>query len=368
MKKILVVGQTPPPWGGQSIMIEKMLQMNFDNVKLYHVRMSFSSEFNEIGKFKFKKCFHIFYIIFAIYFYRFRHNIKILYYPPAGPNFIPILRDIIILNSVRFIFKKTIFHFHAGGVSEYRKSISPLIRILFDSAYNNIDLAIRLSPMNPEDGKNLKAKREVVIPLGIEDYYLAHKNNENDTKNSDVFTLLFVGVVKNSKGVDDLIRAFAMVQDLKVKIRLRIVGKVESLAYHATLKKLINDLNIEKSVEFCGVKTGDNKFQEYNNADIFCFPTFFESETFGVVLLEAMSFQLPVISTYWRGIPSIVRNDETGLLVPINDIDKLAAGIRRLIVDDEIRISMGIKGRKHFLDNYTIDTFNKNMNNLFSTV
>jgi len=209
---------------------------------------------------------------------------------------------------------------------------------------------------------------EVIVPCGIEDCYPAYNNNESYIKKSNVITLLFVGVVKSSKGVDDLIRAFAMIQDLDVKTRLRIVGKVESVEYHDTLKQLISDLNIEKSVDFCGVKTGDDKFQEYNNADIFCFPTFFESETFGVVILEAMSFQLPVISTYWRGIPSIIRNEETGLLFPINDIEKLAAGIRRLVVDKKIRVEMGAKGRKHFLDNYTISTFNKNMNNVFSAV
>jgi len=368
LKKILIVGQTPPPWGGQCIMIEKIINMKYDSIKIYHVRMFFSSEFDEVGKFKFKKVFHIFYIIAMIYYYRFKHNIKVLYYPPAGPNLIPVLRDIIILNSVRFLFEKTIFHFHAGGVSEYRTQIPSLLRILFDKAYNGVSVAIRLSHLNPEDGRKLKAIREEIIPLGIEDSYLSLKETVKKVKNQDVITILFVGVVMYQKGVEDLIRAVGLLQDIKEKIKVRIVGKAESLAFQNKLLQLVNDLNIDRCVEFCGVKTGNDKWQEYANADIFCFPTFFECETFGVVLLEAMSYKLPVISTYWRGVPSIVSDEETGLLVPINDIEKLSYAIRKLVIDEKARSSMGIRGRQRFLEFYTDEIFSKNMNNLFNSI
>ena len=48
MVRILVVGQTPPPYGGQAIMIERMLQHEYTHAKLFHVRMVFSSEIDEI--------------------------------------------------------------------------------------------------------------------------------------------------------------------------------------------------------------------------------------------------------------------------------------------------------------------------------
>jgi len=57
--KILVVGQTPPPFGGQAIMIERLLEGKYKDTELFHVRMSFSREMNEMGRFSFFKIFHL---------------------------------------------------------------------------------------------------------------------------------------------------------------------------------------------------------------------------------------------------------------------------------------------------------------------
>ena len=70
MRKIVFVGQTPPPFGGQAIMIEKILQGTYKDVLLYHVRMSFSKEMDEIGKASLSKVFHLFNIIAKIYYFR----------------------------------------------------------------------------------------------------------------------------------------------------------------------------------------------------------------------------------------------------------------------------------------------------------
>lgn len=174
--------------------------------------MTFANELNDVGNFKLKKSLHIVFIIGCIYYYHFRHDIKVLYFPPAGPNLIPILRDIIILVSVRFLFKKTILHFHAGGVFEYHKNIPYPLRILYDMAYNDVDVAIRLSPFTPADGKNLKAKKEIIVPKGIVDFYQKYQKS-NEAKQNKVITLLFVGVVQCSKGVEDLIRAVGLSQN-----------------------------------------------------------------------------------------------------------------------------------------------------------
>lgn len=349
-------------------MMEKTVRMKYDSVEIFHVRMAFSKEWDEVGRFKIRKIFHLFYVITMIYYNRFRYGVKVLYYPPAGPNLIPILRDIIILNSVRFLFKKVIFHFHAGGVSEYRTRIPFFLRFLFDLAYNGADVAVRLSHLNPEDGKGLKAVKEVIIPNGIEDVTLSISNVVKRTEKKKGVTILFVGVVMYQKGVEDLIQAFGLLQDIKEKINVRIVGKAESVAFQNKLLQLVKDLNIDERVEFCGVKTGNDKWQEYINADIFCFPTFYECEALPIVLLEAMSLQLPVISTYWRGIPSIVCEGKTGLLVQTNDIEQLSQAIRYLVMDETTRKSMGQQGRKRFLDQYTEDKFFKNMNDLFLSV
>ena len=84
--KVLIVGQTPPPYHGQAIMIERLLRSHTNSTRLYHVRMQFSDSIDEIGKFAWAKITHLIWVIGRIFYYRLFHGVKILYYPPAGPN------------------------------------------------------------------------------------------------------------------------------------------------------------------------------------------------------------------------------------------------------------------------------------------
>ena len=113
--RLLVVGQVPPPFGGQAIMIKQLLDSQFSKIQLHHVPMQFSKEMDQIGRFRLSKVFELIQVIFRIIQCRFVRNVRILYYPPAGPSRIAILRDLVILTTTRWLFDKTIFHFHAGS-------------------------------------------------------------------------------------------------------------------------------------------------------------------------------------------------------------------------------------------------------------
>src|SRR5947207_11803100 len=109
IKIILVVGQTPPPLGGQTIMIQRLLEGTYRSVKLVHVRMGFSDGLDKVGKLYPSKLLELMKVMFRIVVARLRHRADILYYPPAGPNFVPIVRDLAILFCTRWMFRKTIF-------------------------------------------------------------------------------------------------------------------------------------------------------------------------------------------------------------------------------------------------------------------
>ena len=119
---------------------------------------------------------------------------------------------------------------------------------------------------------------------------------------------------------------------------------------------------------FRGVLTGREKLAAYARADVLCFPTFFESETFGLVLLEAMSFGLPVVATRWRGIPSIVDDGVTGFLAGVRDPDAVAERLLRLARDPALRERIGAAARRKFLREYTIDRHLARMAAMFREV
>lgn len=354
--KVLIVGQTPPPYHGQAIMIEKIISGPYDNIDTIHVPLSFSVEIDEVGVFKFKKIYVLFKVIFAIYLAKFKHKPTVLYYPPSGPNLIPILRDIFILTSTRWLFNKTVFHFHAGGLSTIYQDLNRFSRFFFRRAYFNPDCCILLSELNPSDGKFLKSKTNLIIPYGIKDEYALRVPTE---KASDEVCLLFVGMISESKGVLILLNALNIVKNSNPKtyIKLKIVGRFESAAFEKRVKQEIEQLNLKNHVHFTGVLTGEDKWDIFQHSHIFCFPTFYESETFGLVVLEAMQFSLPCIVSDWRGVPSLVTHGETGYIIPHKSSKSLAEAILELANNPEKMSLMGNQGRKKYLEHYSSSIF-----------
>jgi len=82
--KVLVVGQTPPPFHGQAIMIDMLVKGPLADVSLHHVRMAFSDKIDLVGKLQVSKIPHVFSLILQIVWMKVRFNPTVLYYPPAG--------------------------------------------------------------------------------------------------------------------------------------------------------------------------------------------------------------------------------------------------------------------------------------------
>ena len=369
MAKILVVGQTPPPIGGQAVMIQQMLDQKYDNIELLHVRMFFSKEMDEVGRVRFSKLFELVAVIVRIILARVRTGARILYYPPAGPNLVPVLRDIAILCSTRWLFDVTIFHFHAAGLSEIYPRLSPFLRFFFRQAYCSPDIAIRISEFNPQDGKALGARHEVVVPCGVEDAapHASHDAQLDLNAADKPVTILYVGVLCEEKGVNVLLNALTLLAENGRHFQAHFMGRFESGEYEQAIRSFISIHHLTERVTFLGVLSGEAKHAAFRNADIFCFPTFFSSESFGLVLVEAMSFSLPVVATHWRGTPSIVVEGEGGYLVPIRDAQALAKRLEQLICNPSLCKEMGRNGRRRYEELFTVEIYQQNLQNVFST-
>lgn len=118
-----------------------------------------------------------------------------------------------------------------------------------------------------------------------------------------------------------------------------------------------------KYVEFLGKKYGEEKWQEYSNSDIFVFPTFYENECFPLVVLEAMQQAVPVISTEEGGIPDIIENGETGLIVKSKSSEDLAKAISLLLDNPDFLVKFGKSGYEMFKSKFTHIQFERNIIN-----
>lgn len=357
--RILVVGQTPPPFGGQAVMIAKLLEGRYEGIRLFHVRMAFSEDMESVGKFALGKVWVLFTTILHIWLARVRYGTPVLYYPPSGPNKVPVLRDIVLLCSTRWLFRKVAFHFHAGGVSGFEHELPAVLRPFFRLAYRKPALSIRTAPQNPDDGKVFGAKRDVVVPNGIED--MRGSVQEHVAAAGEDLVILFTGVLVPSKGVSVLLQAFAMVDRAGIKARLQVMGKWGDATYERECREFVKSNGLEARVEFLGVKRDKEKFSYFAGCDVFCFPSFFEAESFGLVLAEAMQFAKPVVSTRWRGIPSVVADGKNGFLVEVQDPAAVAEKLMRLAADPILRREMGIEGRRIFEQRFTLEAFHRSM-------
>jgi glycosyltransferase involved in cell wall biosynthesis len=201
------------------------------------------------------------------------------------------------------------------------------------------------------------------VPNGIADHYVDIHTNLPIKKNC--CRLLYVGRIIESKGIKILIEACQILKARAVDFELILVGQFESSEFRHEINKALTKYELQHMTEFTGVLTKGEKFDQYRSADIFCYPTYAESESFGTVLLEAMQFSLPFVASQWRGVCSVVRNGSSGFLVPKKDSHTFADKLELLIKDPDLRKRMGKKGREIYLKEYTLEKFHENMERVF---
>ncbi len=107
-------------------------------------------------------------------------------------------------------------------------------------------------------------------------------------------------------------------------------------------------------IRYRGPAYGETKERAFAQADIFCFPTYYPYETFGIVLVEAMRAGLPLVASRYSGIPEILAEGEGGFLVPPDSVEGLEGEIERLLLDPSLRESMGSFNRRRFESHYTM--------------
>jgi glycosyltransferase involved in cell wall biosynthesis len=149
------------------------------------------------------------------------------------------------------------------------------------------------------------------------------------------------------KGFDALLRAAAVLRARGVPVRVLLAGDGPA---RAALERLTDDLRIREHVEFAGEVPHDGVPAVLQRLDIFAMPSTWEG--FGVSALEASAMELPAVASDIHGIPDVVDDGRTGILVPPADPAALAAAIERLARDAALRRTMGAAGREFVRRHY----------------
>jgi D-inositol-3-phosphate glycosyltransferase len=198
-----------------------------------------------------------------------------------------------------------------------------------------------------------------VIPPGVDTrhFYPIPKDEAKEVVGvpEDSHTILFVGRIEPLKGIDKLIQAISIIQN-NGELRccphnLVIIGgepnaKSEEMnAEMARLQDMVEDLGIENFVIFLGKQDQQLLPYYYSASEIVVMPSHYES--FGMVALEAMACGTPVVASQVGGLAFLVRDGETGFVVPGNDVQMLAKRIVELIKDKDLRNKLGNKSAEY---------------------
>jgi len=201
------------------------------------------------------------------------------------------------------------------------------------------------------------SKKIEITPFGIEPE-LFKKSTQKINKDEFI-----VGTVKQLTaiyGIDILIRAFHLVikNNPKKELKLQIIGDGPD---RENLQKLTCELGIQQFVGFIGKIENHLLPKYYNNFSVAVFLSI--SESFGVVAIESMACECPVIVSNADGFTEVVKDNETGFIVPIRDIEATAKAIQKFINDDSLREKMGRQGRERVVSLYD---WNKNVEKMIN--
>ena len=161
---------------------------------------------------------------------------------------------------------------------------------------------------------------------------------------ADALLLLMVGQMAPWKGHETFLRALARLQERRTDVTAVVAGSDlfgHGSGYAGSLRDLARDVGLGEAVRFLGQR--DDVPTLVADCDVLVIPS--RAEPFGRVALEAMAIGRPVVGTNAGGLPEVVEDGRTGLLVAVDDPGALAAALARLADDAELRRAMGQAGR-----------------------
>ena len=206
-------------------------------------------------------------------------------------------------------------------------------------------------------------KKTVVINNGIEVGRFGFREKRESIRSAlgvgdGDFVYGNVGRLHKQKGQETLLRAFKEVALRRPKVHLWLVGEGEILG---ELQSLAKQLEITSQVRFLGART--NVAELLSAIDAFVLPSLWEGQP--IALLEAMASETPVIASNVDGIPEIVENRESGLLVTVRNVDSLAAAMNELVAKPGLCKSLARRGRERIVDEFTAQRMALGMADLY---
>jgi glycosyltransferase involved in cell wall biosynthesis len=212
-----------------------------------------------------------------------------------------------------------------------------------------------------------KIKKEIVVIPNAIDLHIFQEKDEQVCKKireqleltQEDVVLLYVGRLSFEKNIDKIIKSLALLKDKNIdKVKLVLVGEGAALN---KLNNIVKSAGLQQHVKFVGAVDSETVKSYYQISDIFTFAS--TSETFGMVIIEAMASGLPVLAVRAPGAVDIISDGFDGMLVE-DDVSEFSARLELLIKNKDLRERLA-KGAFYTAQRYSIDNISDQMLNLY---
>lgn len=250
----------------------------------------------------------------------------------------------------------------------YTKRFRWLELVILQYMYNKADKLIVHAERNRRQllaNFSVDVHKVIVIPHGEYSLYgISQEVSENEVRsilnlNYNQKIILFFGYIRKIKGIDVLLKSFDKVAELFPNVMLIIAGPVIQGESFSEYREVMSHMRFRNRVKFL-IKYVKHKDVAifFKCADIVVLP-YLEFYSQSGVLYLAQGFGKAVIVTDVGGMPEVVKNEETGLVVPPGDVDRLVEAMGYLLENEELRKKMGQRARELAMERFSWDAIAK---------
>lgn len=381
-KKILFLLHIPPPVHGSSIvgLLIKESALISEEFNCSYINLLASQSVAESGIVSLGKILGFIRTFYKVFVSLLKNRPHICYMAlsTTGAAF---FKDLILVVLLKIFRIKRVYHLHNKGVRRYQHKI--FNHFCYNFVFRNSEIIILSDKLYSDIQTFVPFSKVHICANGIEDEFIKSRLSSsllhNQSSDSNFMSLidrkiqnskkniqiLFLSNLIESKGVLVLLEALASLVRKGINFECVFIGGEGDITASQFNEK-VNKLGLEDHVSYHGKKFGTEKYNAFQEADIFAFPTF--EDCFPLVLIEGMYHSLPIVSTPEGGIVDIIDDGITGFLIPQNNIQKLAEKLELLIINSNLRLNMGKAGRKKYEQNFTLEIFQNRLIDILKDV
>lgn len=352
MKKMLFVGQLPPPRHGVSIINELLSRElgQFYDVSVYDYR--FNTGLKDIGRSAILlKVFRFFYHVISITKLLVCRNFDVLYFTPnvRGGVF---YRDLLVVMVMKCFRGEIFLHLHGLGVKV--NSQSYLWRFLYRLMFSGVHVVhVSEKVLIDEFGGHFFGERSQSYLNNSIDLKVCHRYVKKEGGESRVRNIVHMSNFRPTKGVMDVLKVY---RELKKQFpcRLKMIGSFTSEEFEEDVRAYIGEVQLD-GIEFLGFLESEAKLAALESADLFIYPSY--DDSFGLVVLEAQSVGLPVVC-YDVGSMRQIVSEKQGVVCDLGDICALKTAAKTLIIRGRVRPDL------EFLKDYDVASYASRLSNI----